>query len=155
MKSLAGLLVLAMIVASCRSTLDDRREAPKSLPIPPAGLPPDVCRILGTVVRIDSTMKSSYAGDPCSKAPCNALVRVDSVLGYGSSFPVVVSTGSVIKTRFTFTVAPTDQVLPDVKPPYPGVAPGSRIRTDLKRLPVLGDQEGDAKPFTIEWYEVQ
>jgi hypothetical protein len=155
MRSLAGLLLLSLFVVSCRSSLEDRREVAKSLPIPPAGLPPDVCRIIGTVVRVDSTLKSTSPDDPCSKVPCEAMVRVDSVLGYGSSFPIVLSTGTVIRTHFTFTLAPTEQVLPKVKPSYPGVAAGSWIRADLKSLPVLGSAQDNAKTFTVDWYELR
>jgi hypothetical protein len=155
MKSFAGILLFSLIFVSCRSSLEDRHEASKSLSIPPAGLPPDVCRIIGTVVRIDSTFKSASPDDPCSKAPCEAMVRIDSVLGYGSSFPIILSTGTVIRTHFTLTLAPTEQVLPKVKPSYPGVGAGSWIRADLKSLPVLGSTRDNATTFTVDWYELR
>ncbi len=155
MKSLAGLLLLALSLVSCRSTLEDRREAAKTLPIPAAGLPPDVCRIVATVIRVDSTLKGSGPDDPCAKAPCEAMVLVDSVLGYGSSFPQTLSPGSLIRTHFTLSVAPTEQVLPSYKPAYPGIAAGSRIRADLKSLPVLGDTQDGKKTFSVDWYELR
>jgi hypothetical protein len=154
---LAILLCSALMFASCRSTREDRREEskPPALKIPQAGLPPQVCRILGTLVRVDSTLKSQRPDDPCSKAPCEALVYVDSVLGYGSSFPAVLSPGATVRAHFTFTLGPTEQVLPSVKPPFPGLRPGSAFRADLKSTPTLGAVQDINQVFVVDWYEIR
>jgi len=150
-------LLSVVTLLSCRSTLDDRSGESKAsaLKIPPAGLPPDVCRIVGTLVRVDSSLKGYRADDPCSKAPCEALVYVDSILGYGSSFPVVLSTGVTIRAHFTLTLAPTEQVLPTVKPSFPGLVLGSNFRADLKNMPTLGVAQEARQTFVVDWYEIR
>lgn len=153
--ALAILLCSAVMLPSCRSTHEDRRDESTTpvLKIPPAGLPPQVCRIVGTIIRVDSTLKSQKPDDPCSKSPCEALVYVDSVLGYGSSFPVVLSPGSTVRAHFTFTLAPTEQLIPSLKPSFPGLRPGSAFRADLKSTPTLGVVQDVNQLFVVDWYE--
>jgi len=158
MRSLLGILLLSsLILASCRSTRLDLPEGQKSpaLRIPPEGLPPDVCRIIGTVVRVDTALKSRRPDDPCSKAPCEALVYVDSVLGYGSSFPVILNPGETVRAHFTFSLAPTEQVLPQVKPSFPGLSPGSRFRADLESRAIPVSVSDEKQSFIVNWYELR
>jgi hypothetical protein len=157
MKSLVSFLLLSALFMACRSTTPQAQVRRQPFPpaLPPVSLDPDVCRIIGTVISVDSIRANRSASDPCSKAPCEALVRVDSVLSYGSSFPLPLSSGQMVHTHFTFTLAPTAEVLPSVKPGYPGASAGSVIRTDLKSLPAFGTVQDSRQTFVVDWYELR
>jgi hypothetical protein len=121
-------------LAACASQTDKsvRQETQKLRPISEQGerIAPGKCRIVGTIVAIDSTMEAT---GPCSKAPCRAVVRVDSVLGYGSAFGNPVALQGQIPVRFAFTLAPTTKDLfPNMTDRFPGLALGSRFQTDLE-----------------------
>ncbi len=163
-RTLVSLLLTALLALSCRSTRQDRSvEEPKTgntLQIPrPASdparqIPPSVCRIVATVVAVDSVVPGTGADDPCSHVPCRATVRIDTVLGYGSAFPRPLSPGQLVRVRFTFTLAPTATVLPSVSPPYPGLSTGSRFKADLEGTPSK-DQPAGEESFVVGPYELQ
>src|SRR5512135_3353036 len=83
--SFLSLVVLAGCAARADRTTRDDKPQEKGIPTGEQGLriSPGHCRIIGTVIFIDTALASS---GPCSKAPCRTIVRVDSVLGYGSAF---------------------------------------------------------------------
>jgi len=113
-----------------------------------------MCRIVATVLSVDSSLAAGSPDDPCTKAPCRAMVRIDSVLGYGSAFPLPFTPGQVIRTRFSFTLSPTAVLLPSVKPPLPGLAAGSHFKTDVRSTERPG-QAGADQIFVIDSYEVR
>ncbi len=91
---------------------------------------PGRCRIVGTIASIDSAMEAS---GPCSKAPCKALVEVDSILGYGSAFGNPIALHGRIEVHFAFTLAPTTKDLfPNMSASLPGLSVGSKFQTDLE-----------------------
>jgi len=104
----------ATLAASCSTPRDAKDQMTIPTPSPPIPLPPNTCRLKATIVNV-LPVSGTTAGDPCSTAPCLADVRVDSVLGYGSSFPAPLSAGNVIRLRFTFTLAPTKAMFPSMQ----------------------------------------
>ncbi len=97
---------------------------------------PGRCRIVGTVMSIDSTLEE---GGPCSEAPCRAIVRVDSVLGYGSAFGNPIAVTVQIPVRFAFTLAPTTKDLfPNMTERLPGLQVGAKFQTDLEARKEMG-----------------
>ncbi len=129
--------ILAMIgLLACAAQTDksvrgeDQRQKLRPIAEQQTRIAPGKCRIIGTLMAIDSTMEDS---GPCSKAPCRATVRVDSVLGYGSAFGNPVSLNARIAVRFAFTVAPTTKDLfPNMTNRLPGLQVGSTFQTDLE-----------------------
>ena len=100
----------------------------------PEKISPDHCRIIGTVVKIDTLLYRQDLNSPCSKAPCMADVRIDSVLGYGSDFPPL-KLGKVIKVRFGFTLSPTTKDLfPHIVGYFPGLDVNDSFKADLQRI---------------------
>ena len=95
-----------------------------------AMLAPRECRIIGTVTAIDRTL-DTVAGAPCSRFPCRATVRVDSVLGVGKSFLRVINRGEEVAVTFAHTVAPSKDVAPDLGVSLPGLDIGSRFQADI------------------------
>jgi hypothetical protein len=93
-------------------------------------LAPRECRIAGTVVEIDQTL-DTVAGAPCSKFPCKATVRIDSVLGTGENFLRVFRPGEAVAVIFGHTLAPTKEAMPDLGIALPGLKVGSRFQADV------------------------
>ena len=98
-------------------------------------IPPNTCRLIGTVVSIDEEFRTGGPDDPCSKAPCLAVVRIESIIGYGPAFGQPLAIGREIPVLFKFTVLPTEDFLPELSRHYPGLTTGSRFRADLESLP--------------------
>jgi hypothetical protein len=129
--------------------------------IHPAGnsVSPNHCRIRGTIVAIDSTLDSSDSTRPCAKVPCNADVRIDSILGYGSAFGSSVVQGEQYRIHFVFTLAPTSkQLFPSMDEVYPGLSSGSSFIADIERqnskgtFHVSGATQSMAAVFVIYSY---
>ena len=93
-------------------------------------LSPRECRIRGTVTAIDRTLDTS-SGSPCSRFPCRATVRVDSVLGAGESFLRVIRAGEEVAVVFGHTLAPSKEAVPDLGVSLPGLSVGSRFQGDI------------------------
>ncbi len=97
-------------------------------------IPPNHCRIRGTIITIDSTLTITDFSQPCAKVPCNAEVRIDSILGYGSAFGNPVVQGAQHVMHFVFTLSPTSKKLfPSMKEEYPGMTIGSSFIADIER----------------------
>jgi hypothetical protein len=118
-------------------------------------IPPNTCRVVLTILSIDPRLQSSIPDDPCSKAPCHATVRVDSILGYGSAFGNPFSIGEVIAVQFAFTVSPTKELLPTLSRHYPGVNSGARLSTDIQSRGDILEAEGKQARFLIYGYRLQ
>jgi hypothetical protein len=149
------LCLVCLAVVACRSTRqteDSHKESGHSdaRPAEPGpGVPPNHCRIVGTVVSIEPG-RSANPGDPCSKVPCQAIVRVEKVLEYGSSFLPPLSQGSLIRVHFVFTMSPTNNLFPDLKPPLPGLTEGTTFETELSNQGEGGDSVGGAEYRTYQ-----
>jgi hypothetical protein len=115
-------------------------------------IPPNNCRVIGTIVSIDPTLSGGGEKDPCSKAPCQATVRIDSLMGYGSAFPMVLSAGQQLRVKFGFTLGPTRELMPEVKPAMPGLSVGSRFQALINGSVAMGKTE---PVYTIYGYERQ
>ena len=118
-------------------------------------IPPNHCRIIGSIVSIDETLISSDPSNPCSKVPCRATVRIESVLGYGSAFTDPLSRGAEIVVQFTFTLSPTKDLFPDMSREYPGLTAGSRFLSDVEALQMRERGENSSTKYVIYGYEVK
>ncbi|MFC1477662.1 hypothetical protein ACFL6L_04270 [candidate division KSB1 bacterium] len=116
-------------------------------------IPPERCRLVGTVVKIDERYRVQDPKDPCSKAPCRAVVRIDEVIGYGQAFGRPLATGREITVLFKFTVIPTKDIIPEMTVHYPGLETGSLFRADVESL--QGDRRGTTDfSYVVYGYEV-
>ena len=118
-------------------------------------VPPGHCRFFATVVSIDSLPAVPESAGPCSKAPCTATVRVDSVVAYGSAFPRPLAKGQLLHIRFIYTLNPSQLLFPGMKPGLPGLTSGDRFKADLEgtNTPVSAQDNGIA--YTIRQYDKQ
>jgi len=130
------------------------RSMPESAPQIPTlnqPIPPSHCRVIGTIVSVDSTQLHPQGTDPCSQAPCEAGVRVDSIVGYGSAFPQPFAGGQIVRVRFTCTLGPTGRIFPAMNPALPGLSAGDQFRADIVGTPAPG--AANESMFTVESYE--
>ncbi len=143
-------MILFVLLLSCSSTkeMTDQKEMPA--PTGP-GIAPGHCRIVATVVKIEND-PSANADDPCSKAPCLATVRVENVLGTGSGFARTLPKGSEIQVRFSLTLGPTKEMLPQVTPPLPGLSVGMKFQADIAGGPGF---KGDGPLYQTALYQVK
>ena len=151
------LLMTLAIILSCNKARDGQIARESEAPKPPSilaqkGVAPNSCRIIGTVIAIDSETLSSGTKDPCSKVPCRATVKVDSVLGYGQGFTGPLSVGKTVAAQFKFTLSPTKDLFPGMNLNLPGLQLNSRFRADMKSGPAIDLGDGGTKHYVIEIY---
>ena len=141
-------MIIAAVITSC---------APAKLSPELFGetVPPDHCRVTVTVLSIDPVLQSSKPDDPCAKAPCNASVRIEEVIGYGSAFPTPFVAGDVVDVYFAFTTGPTKSIFPELTLPFPGVEKGTQLTADLRAEAARRGSEEAKKKFTIFGYQVR
>jgi len=147
-------LFIAVLALSCSAAKKggEKEAAQMEKPAQPGpGVPPNHCRIIGTIVSIDQ-MLATGSDDPCSKAPCVATVKVEEVVGTGSGFTDMIGSGKEIKVRFQTTLAPTQDMLPHIMPALPGLQNGSRFQADLRGSgpAMMGEKSAS---YTVDRYE--
>ena len=155
------LLVPLLLAFQCGSPRPDREAGktqgpdqisrPRGEPDAEQRVPPSHCRFVGTIVSIDSPSVAASPADPCSKAPCTARVRIDSILAYGSAFPSPLAMGQIVAVRFSYTLHPTNTLYPAMSPALPGLNEGSSFKADLEGLP--GPAPGATNLYTVGSYE--
>lgn len=151
------LLMTPAIILSCNKARDGKMVRESETQKPPSihaekKVAPNSCRIIGTIIAIDSGRLSSASKDPCSKVPCRATVKVDSVLGYGQGFTGPLSAGKTVVAQFKFTLSPTKDLFPGMNPDLPGLQLNSRFEADMKSGPAIDLGEGGNKYYVIDIY---
>jgi len=139
-------LLVLVLMAGCsdqtKKAVKEESDSNKSLPRRPdmdqqVMVAPQHCRIVGTLVGIDTELLKEGNG-PCTKVPCRGIVRIDSILGYGSSFGNPLAVGQRVNVHFAFTLAPTTKDLfPNMTETYPGLELNSRFRADVESPPEM------------------
>ncbi len=160
------LLIPLCTVLACGTTQDERnkeqaadskdvRETPAKPT--PAGqkISPNHCRIVGTVVEIDSAPTTAEPDNPCSLVPCRALVRVDEIIGYGQGFSSPLAKGVEVKVDFRFTLSPTKDLFPKMKTSYPGLRVGSSFLADLEEQMSEKTDERQDRFFAVYGYKAK
>jgi len=94
-------------------------------------IPPGKCRFIGTIEEIHDNQLSDNKDDPCSKVPCLATVRIDSVLGYGQGVLRPLAKGERIQVQFKFTLQPSATYFPRLKTVLPGLHLHNTFLADL------------------------
>jgi len=120
------------------------KKEQKQMPVPESEyttepVPPGHVKIIGTVVKIFPPEGQTSQEEICARFPCKVSVRIDSVLGYGSRAVGPLAQGDTLQVLFKLTVEPTQEILPDVQPPLPGLKEGERFVAVLEsRAPEMG-----------------
>ena len=152
-------LISLLVLFSCNSTHQKKEQVSpgqpqkaSSIKIGAQDIPPGHCRIIGTIVSIDAIQKTGNADDPYSKAPSRAVVRVDSVLGYGQGFIRPLSKSKEVPITFKFTLSPTKDLFKNMTKTYPGLEMGSKFLADVEAQQLLGTESFQ---YSISQYEVK
>jgi len=112
---------------------------------------PDRCRLAMTILEIDKTLEPE---GPCSKVPCTTVVRIDSILAYGFSFPPVLNAGQVLRARFAYTTQQSDRWIPALQIHYPGVRTGTQVLADVE-LSGSADEASRRPGLVIDHYAIR
>jgi len=112
-------------------------------------IPPGHAKIVGIIVEIDPVADKSNLNDPCSKAPCIAIVKVSSAV-YGAAFPSF-SKDDEIRIKFLFTLEKTTKELfPNMEETYPGLKVGQEF---IALVAHIENIDKTAPKFQIYSYE--
>jgi len=112
-------------------------------------IPPGNAKIVGIIIEIEPVTDMSTLNDPCSKAPCIALVKVTSAV-YGAAFPSFSKDGE-IRIKFLFTLEKTTKELfPDMEETYPGLKVGQEFTALVAHIENIDET---APKFQIYSYE--
>lgn len=114
-----------------------------SIPSPPSPLgaltqiAPGHCRVVATLLSVDTARGPDSGNQESIEAPGRAIVRVDSVLGYGAGFLNPIASGQRITVRFD--------------PPQAGMdlTPGEQFRADLEEPGEALPGPGGRPPFRV------
>ena len=106
-------------------------------------IPPGHAQITGRIIEIDPISDNGSSSGPCSKAPCTAKVKIESIK-YGAGFPVLSS--KEVKIRFAFTLSPTTKDLfPNMEESYPGL----KVGDDFSALAASRESVGETGPQLV------
>jgi len=130
---------IVLMTFACRSSNPDKIAVQAHTVQPPMKqtshearrIPPGKCRIVASVVEIHKDELSAAASDPCSRVPCTATVRVDSVLGYGPGVTHPIAKGDTLRVRFAFTLAPSRENYPRLQQELPGLSVHATFQADM------------------------
>lgn len=121
-KIIPYLLFMVFLLISCSS----ENNSSKELKIGRDKIAPGNIKVAATVVKIHHEKLSDDENSPCSKVPCYASIKIDSVLGKGHSFRENIVKGDTIEAHFTFTTGKADSSnFPGLTKAFPGVTEGS------------------------------
>ena len=155
MKTLKKLLLCSLMIMPIWFCNNSRKEErPPSPSRHHTQIPPNACRIWGTIVRIDSTLETAQKYDPKAKAPSLATVRVDSILGYGPGFTKPLAVGRKIDVWFRYTLSPTKDLFPKLRKQHlPGLSLDSKMQADVLFVESMHIAESEGSPFFIDYYQ--
>jgi len=126
----ATLFFIIVILISCSSNDASKQE----VKISEIKITKEFSAITGTIISIDTTKFSKDENSPCSKAPCWAKVRVNSVIGRGQGGPFI-SADDTLNVHFTFTLAETtEELIPNLDKRMPGLKINDSFEANIKSL---------------------
>lgn len=128
--SKAALFFIIVILIGCSSNDASKEE----VEISEIKITKEFSAITGTIISIDSTKFSNDENSPCSKAPCWAKVRVNSVIGRGQGGPFI-SVNDTLNVHFTFTLAETtEELIPNLDKRMPGLKINDGFEANIKAM---------------------
>jgi hypothetical protein len=154
MKKLSHHIFFIIIVTSCLSfnchkevVKDNETHSPEL--VKPDTIPPGHAQITGKIILIEPTLSTADSSDPCSKVPCIAKVKVESI-EYGAGFSVL--NNKEIRIKFEFTLSPTTKDLfPNMNESYPGL----KVGDEFSALTGFQASINDADPkFMVYGYSI-
>jgi hypothetical protein len=117
-----------------RATIEANEAAKDEIEVmeepPPEGPTPSV--ILGRIASLwIDTAAVENATTACQTHPCEAKVEVLAVEQMGSGYHGEFEAGTMLQAHFIFTLSPTENVLPELNTPLPGLKEGDYFRAEV------------------------
>ncbi|MDP2304155.1 MAG: hypothetical protein Q8N03_17235 [Ignavibacteria bacterium] len=145
-------LIVIFLTISCsnnRYTPDEDSLSKSELNIPRGSL-----FISGTIISIEKEKLSKDLNSPCSKVPCWALVKVDSIFGSGKQSPSLQLNDS-IKVHFVFTLSKTtEDLIPNLSRKLSGLKENDKFKGNIKVLASYSKKNNFEKnSYSIDFYE--
>lgn len=98
----------------------------------PNPIPRGMARIVAQVVKIKPINKiHNNTNTICSRNPCEAIIHIEKVIGYGPGFIGKIKNRQQLEAYFIQTLTATKSVLPNRKKNLPGLQKKSRFEADL------------------------
>lgn len=88
--------------------------------------------------RIVSVSQERDTDGPCSKAPCVAEVKVESISNKGKLFRLD-NMDEIIKVNFSYTLSPTETIFPSMQKHYPGLVMKDQFEAKIQSRISLND----------------
>ena len=147
------LVVCILLLAGCKNTqqkiansakndkIEQKSATNKFSLAKPKQIPPQYCRLIGMIVEVEKIVDKQTRG--CKIGPCYAMIKIEQVLGYGSSFPSNFQSGAEITVFFPSSLNSTDHL--------PGLKKGDSFKADMEGAITLSNQP----TYTIYSYELE
>ncbi len=132
------LVLTIVLLAGCKSSEQSGSDTGPKVKAP--DISPNFARIEGTIVSIDPEPVTKRQNDPRSKAPGRARIKIDKVLGYGSAFPGIISSGKEIDVVFKYTLSPTKDLFENMEKHLPGLEVNSKFKADLECVEAMNNK---------------
>lgn len=119
----AVLIICVLILVSCTASIDKSNQTPlrKNIPI-------NSFKMVGRVIKVLDNQFSENENSPCSKVPCNVLIKIDSLQGFGRSSIHSAKVNDTINVSFAFTTKPSQKLFPKLKYNLVPVKVGDEIK---------------------------
>ncbi len=148
-KVILVMFFFSLLLAGCSASSTTKEESYSA-----KNIPPGQCRLVASVVKIDTVLSSINEKDPCSKAPCNAWILVKKIIGYGAG-SVGINVGDTLRTKFAFTLDSTNQkTFPSLKENLPGLKEGSVFEADVQLIPSNPTDKNKLKVYLVYGYKI-
>lgn len=127
--------LLLLVLVSCKHT-----EQTATVATGPKNSGNDIAseeaRIIAHIVSIDETRDTEGV---CSKAPCRAQVKIESIIKKGSLFHLQ-DLEKPVPVFFAFTLAPTtEDLFPGIKTNYPGLQINDKFEATIQNRPAMNE----------------
>ncbi|OJJ22296.1 hypothetical protein BKI52_06330 [marine bacterium AO1-C] len=87
-------------------------------------------RVIAQVVKVKPINKT-LQNTPCADHPCEAMIKIEKVVGTGAFFYGEIKQGQSLEAYFTKTLASSEKNYPQLKPALPGLNLNDRFQADI------------------------
>lgn len=135
-------LIGALVLMSCGKRTQTSTEAPEAVNdtgveaseemVSPSAEGPTASVIIGRIASLwTDTSTASEATPACLEFPCEAKVEILAIEQMGSSYHGQFEAGTIQLAHFIFSLAPTQDILPELNITLPGLKEGDLFRAQV------------------------
>lgn len=110
---------------------------------------PNNCLVEAEIVEILPVINKND-GKLCSEVPCHAMVKINKVIAYGSSYPEVLSTQKELKVYFKHSLKATKEIEEKINYVLPGLTKGDKFKANIEAIEQVGKHN---IKYTIYYYQ--